>query len=388
MEANPKTKKITIDSFINQCISACSIKDYSFAVFVLPGKSSIQLIAGPELPFEGKLETTRPGFLFAPFDDQSPARLIEAKFHSTIRIAPDPTELALLADSFSGLFEHTQDFQQMQSPEAFSQIPDDYITNVKKAIQHIHEGLLKKVVVARNKIIDLPDTTTPGQLFKKLSETFDNSFRSLIHSKQYGTWIGASPEVLISIENNTLFSTVALAGTQRLPADGHISEAVWKQKEIEEQALVSRYIISCFKSIRLREFEEEGPKTIKAGELLHLKTIYSVNLTEVNIPDLGTQMLRLLHPTSAVGGMPRQEAFDFIRQAEKFDRQLFAGYIGPVNIRNHTNLFVNIRCARLYQTKAVLFAGAGITEESDPEKELAETEIKMNVIASVLHSEN
>ncbi len=388
MEANPETTLINIGTFINQCISACTIKNYSFAAFILPGKNSIQLIAGPELPFEEKIEAARPGFLFAPFDDQSPSCFIEANYHSAISIIPDPAELTQLTDLFADLLEHAPDTRQMQDLADLSWTSDDYIPNVRKAIQHIQAGQLKKVVVARNKLIDLPDTTTPGQLFKRLSATFDNSFRSLIHSRRYGTWIGASPEVLVSIENNTLFRTVALAGTQRLPADQHISEAVWKQKEIEEQALVSRYIISCFKTIRLREFEEEGPKTIKAGELLHLKTVYSVNLSEVNIPDLGTQMLRLLHPTSAVGGMPRQEARDFIKHTESFDRQLFAGYIGPVNISNQTSLFVNIRCARLYQGKAVLFAGAGITEESDPEKELAETEIKMNVIASVLHSEN
>ena len=388
MEANPEITLINIDSLINQCISACTIRNYSFAAFVLPGQQSIQLLAGPELPFKENIETARPGFLFSPFDDQSPACLIEAKYHSTISIIPNLDELNQITSTFSDLLQYAPDILPLQAPTALSSASNDYISNVRKAIQCIQSGQLKKVVVARNKVIDLSVGTTPGQLFKRLSETFDNSFRSLIHSQQYGTWIGASPEVLVSIENNTRFRTVALAGTQRLPADQHISEAVWKQKEIEEQALVSRYIISCFKAIRLREFEEEGPKTIKAGELLHLKTIYSVNLSEVNIPDLGTQMLHLLHPTSAVGGMPRQEAFDFIKNTEGFNRQLFAGYIGPVNISNQTNLFVNIRCARLYQNKAVLFAGAGITEESNPEKELAETEIKMNVIASVLHSEN
>ena len=60
--------------------------------------------------------------------------------------------------------------------------------------------------------------------------------------------------------------------------------------------MVSRFIINCFKKIRLREFEEIGPRTSKAANLVHLKTDYLVNTKEVNFPQLGTVMLELLHP--------------------------------------------------------------------------------------------
>ncbi len=386
MESKSATT-IDIEDFINRCVSACASQKYAFAAFVLPGKNAIEFLAGPETPFNGDVEASPPGFIFSPFNDKAPVFHIEARYHSSLDTTSNDADLSRLYKRFADLIE-------MKAPgvNTLSTLPDipgsgDYIYDVQKAIRHIQAGHLKKVVIARNKVIDLPENASPGRLFRKLSTQFQNSFRSLIHSGRYGTWIGASPEMLVSIDDN-VFKTVALAGTQRLLPGQSVTEAVWKQKEIEEQALVSRYIISCFKSIRLREFEEEGPKTIAAGHLLHLKTVYTVNLSEISIPSLGSQMLRLLHPTSAVGGMPRQEAYDFIRATESFDRQLFAGYIGPVNLDRQTSLFVNIRCARLYEGRAVLYAGAGITIESDPEKELVETDIKMNVIASVLHSEN
>ncbi|MEM9340535.1 MAG: chorismate-binding protein, partial [Bacteroidota bacterium] len=146
----------------------------------------------------------------------------------------------------------------------------------------------------------------------------------------------------------------------------------------------SRYIINCFKRIRLREYHEVGPRTIKAGNLAHLKTTYKVDYTEVTFENLADQMLELLHPTSAVCGMPIEKAKSFIDENELFDRSFFAGFLGPVNFRGATDLFVNLRCMNVKEGVARLYAGAGITEDSDPEKEWVETEMKMATLQSLL----
>ena len=200
--------------------------------------------------------------------------------------------------------------------------------------------------------------------------------------------MGATPEVLISVDRQKTFKTVALAGTQKREINKPISEIAWTQKEIEEQAMVSRYIINCFKRIRLREFEEKGPKTIAAGNLLHLKTSYEVDMSATNFPQLGTVMLDLLHPTSAVAGMPKETAYAFIKAYEPFDREFFSGYLGPVNVEEKTDLFVNLRCMQLLRQQAILYAGAGVTEDSNPEKEWQETDIKFNTLLNVLNDSN
>ena len=165
-----------------------------------------------------------------------------------------------------------------------------------------------------------------------------------------------------------------------------LSDVPWTQKEIIEQAMVSRYIIECFKKIRLREFEEVGPKTVKAGDLVHLKTSFKVDMKETNSPLLGSTMLELLHPTSAVCGSPRGLANDFIRTHEGYERELFAGFLGPVGLDGNSRLFVNLRCMQLFKEKARLYAGAGITENSRPEKELQETNNKMQTLLKVIYS--
>jgi isochorismate synthase len=175
-----------------------------------------------------------------------------------------------------------------------------------------------------------------------------------------------------------------VAGTQAYHPGTSLQEVAWRQKEIEEQALVSRYIINCFKKIRLREFEEVGPKTVVAGNLLHLKTTYTVDMEETQFPLLGSVMLDLLHPTSAVCGMPKTPAAAFLNQFEAFDRALFSGYLGPVNINNGTHLYVNLRCMQIQAAKALLYAGAGITEDSVPEREWMETQLKCDTLLEVM----
>ena len=117
---------------------------------------------------------------------------------------------------------------------------------------------------------------------------------------------------------------------------------------------------------------------------MHLRTDFKVDLKEVDFPTLGTDMLQLLHPTSAVCGLPKEPALRFIIANEGYKRSYYSGFLGPVNSEVGTHLFVNLRCMQLLKTEAVLYAGAGITCESSPEKEWQETQHKMQTMGKIL----
>lgn len=259
-----------------------------------------------------------------------------------------------------------------------------FLQNVEKAITHINESNLKKVVLSKVKVKQLDSPIQLVHQFVALTELYPNAFISLISSPLTGTWVGATPETLISIDKEKQFKTVALAGTQPY-IEQSIKSAVWTQKEIEEQSYVSKYIVHCFKTLRLREFEDIGPKTVRAANLLHLKTEFTVNLNEVEFSTLGTQMLELLHPTSAVCGTPKKEAMQFILKHENYNRELYSGFLGPVNIQKETHLFVNLRCLQVTNDRLLFYAGAGITEDSDPEKEWKETEHKCKTLETIFN---
>ncbi len=261
-----------------------------------------------------------------------------------------------------------------------------YTDLVQKGIEAIEKGEFLKVVLSRRKRINLPQNFRLFTIFQNLCQAYPHAFISLTAIPNVGIWIGASPETLVSLDRKGIFRTVALAGTQPKGDLTNLREARWSQKEIEEQALVSRYIINCFKKIRLREFEELGPRTVAAANLLHLRTDFEVDTQDLNFPELANVMLELLHPTSAVCGMPKAPSLAFIQQYEGYDRELYSGFLGQVNIDHETHLFANLRCMQVFENEAVLYAGAGITQDSSPEKEWAETEQKCQTLLAILQN--
>ena len=95
-------------------------------------------------------------------------------------------------------------------------------------------------------------------------------------------------------------------------------------------------------------------------------------------------LLNTLHPTPAVCGLPKEAAKFFILQNEKYDRTYYSGFLGEINDDFDTELFVNLRCAKIEKNVAQIYVGGGITKESNPEKEWSETHLKTNTIKSIL----
>jgi isochorismate synthase len=258
---------------------------------------------------------------------------------------------------------------------------------VKAAVQEIKAGHLKKVVVSRIKTGDRPDAANPFDSFAQICAAYPLAYVCLLWSPSKGIWLGASPEYLMRLEEGKRFHTLALAGTQEWRPSLNLSEVVWRQKEIQEQALVSRYIINCLKTLRVRDFEEVGPKTVQSGHLLHLATQFSIDLNLVQ-DDFTSKMVHLLHPTSAVGGMPKAAAMDWLSKQEHHNRSLFCGFWGNVALNGEAHLFVNIRVSQWTKNQIIFFAGAGITEDSDAEQEWKETGMKISVLERYLLPEN
>jgi isochorismate synthase len=337
------------------------------------------------------------GFAFFPFrdSDHNPALFLPADVQydlaqpEAVRIAPAARELVpnltawLALPTPAALAWH---YSPQPAPPATDEAA--YTHLVRTGVAAIEARQVVKVVSSRVAHRPLPAGFDPLVAFDALSQQYARAFVSLVSVPGVGTWLGASPEVLAEVTADGFFHTMALAGTQPLVPGHAPQDAIWRQKEIEEQALVARYIVSCFKQLRLRDYHEAGPRTAVAGQLLHLRTDFEVDFKNVPAPaSLGTDMLRLLHPTSAVGGMPKAAALDFLQRHEGYDRAYYSGFLGPVNVAGPgvSRLYVNLRCLQLRPTEAILYAGTGLTIDSDPAREWHETELKLQTVAAVLH---
>jgi isochorismate synthase len=362
-----------------------------FASWQMPGQNQQHWVASTEVIIQKiNIETSKPGFAISPFlnPDLAQTYFIPADYHfvfQNFEIAPDTERVPFEAGKTKPDNAQAQAlwWQQLPRFEVKNNYQDtDFQALVSKAVQTIQAGNFQKVVLSRCQSFPLSASFDPVLQFQHFCRAYPHAFVYMFYLPEIGFWMGATPETLISIDENQLFKTVALAGTQANQSATPLTKATWTQKEIEEQAMVSRYIIDCFKKIRLREFEEEGPKTVVAGNLLHLRTLFSVDMHATNFPQLGSVMLELLHPTSAVCGMPKPAALAFILEQEGYPRSFYSGFLGPVNIAQTTHLFVNLRCMQLCTHQAILYAGAGITEDSEPQKEWNETALKMQTLLS------
>ncbi len=380
------------------------------AVWRLPRNDTVHILvdlSGQPLGTAIDFEELPAGFAFCPFGNLSGEKglFLNAHLHYVFRqglpLAEDhavPAELHTPYLKFQSAVDllsrdNIRQPELVQTPEGsgYPEAPgaeDHFRTAVDRAVAAIREGRFQKVVLSRQKKVPLPGDFDQMQTYLRLCRHYPLAFVSLVSVPGHGTWMGASPEILVSVDRHRIFRTMALAGTQPYLPEVPPSQVAWTQKEIEEQALVSRYIINCFKQIRLREFEEDGPKTVVAGNLMHLRTDFQVDTQATCFPQLGTVMLRLLHPTSAVCGMPKEAALRFIRENEGYDRAFYSGYLGPVNLEEESHLYVNLRCSQWLENGAILYAGAGITASSVAEKEWRETELKCQTMYHVLQSQS
>ncbi|MBF9253736.1 chorismate-binding protein [Pontibacter sp. 172403-2] len=338
------------------------------------------------------LEESPFGFLFCPFQTTVHQNIfIKADVYfeaatGKLTVAPDAPVTAL-EQFYSLLAQPTSAAWHVPAADkapALQQTNAGYTSAVATAVAAMQAGQMEKVVLSRNTLAPLPDGFSAVDTFAQLQKAYPDAFVALVSVPEVGTWLCASPEILVSVDQEKVFRTTALAGTQPADANALAATAIWRQKEIEEQAMVERYILSCFKRLRLRDYSEVGPRTIIAGNLMHLRTDFKVDLRETDFPTLGSDMLALLHPTSAVCGLPKEPALAFILAHEGYDRSYYSGFLGPVSSAAGTHLYVNLRCMQLLTNQAILYAGAGITAESDPQKEWQETQHKMQTIWRVL----
>jgi len=367
-----------------------------------PDQQGLVDLSGVAKPTKINFQRQPPGFAFAPFINEDGGSTLFLKAGLTLnpdrlRGVEGPGQPAAAVEvanrrrflsRFHDLVTADQPVWDWSVVPATTEKPviateAEFCRLVEQAVEYIKSTGIKKVVASRATEAPLPHPFNPVATFENLCARYPHAFISLVSIPAVGSWIGASPEILLTLNADTL-KTVALAGTQARPLDRPLAAITWGGKEIEEQALVSDYIRHFFQQLNLTTFAERGPQTVPAGNLVHLKTEFQVKMRGPELLRLGNQILDTLHPTSAVCGMPKKEALSFILEKEKYNRKFYSGFLGPVNLAGQSQLYVNLRCMELAAGRAILYVGAGITHDSTPHSEWQETILKSKTLLAVL----
>lgn len=307
------------------------------------------------------------GFVFAPFNADEKAILFPLQKTNL---------LSEKIDLDTHLYE-TKEFSNDSSSK------ENHINLVEKAIKEINKSELQKVVISRKEDLKFSNFDLLS-VYKNLLEKYNNAFVYLWFHPKVGLWLGATPETLLHVKESS-FKTMSLAGTQvyekeHKSSSTFVENVVWKSKELEEQHLVTNFIENQLKNIS-KNLIIDKTETIKAGSLLHLRTKIDGDLKENSTLK---SLIRALHPTPAVCGLPRTYAKDFILENENYYRSYYTGFLGELNLARKSSLYVNLRCMEIKQNIASIYVGGGITKDSDAEKEWEETVSKSKTMKSVL----
>ena len=249
----------------------------------------------------------------------------------------------------------------------------DYVQAFTKFKQELVKENFAKLVLSRPYFC-LPKKNL-SYSFLELCKTYPNAFCYMAKVGSKGIFMGASPEILASVDDNVL-KTMSLAGTMPKSSNNHYE---WSPKNIKEQQLVTDYIISKLRPYAT-SIATDGPTTHEAGPVVHLLTKISAN---INNDTDKLSAVSSLHPTPAVCGLPKEKALNFILENEGYKREYYAGYIGLIS-PNNLKLFVNLRCLFFNGKTAVLYAGGGLLKDSILEEEWQETENKLKTLRDLI----
>lgn len=341
----------------------------AFAYYRLPGTDHYTFISQQGRPKELAaldISDTFRGFVIAPFviSKESPLILLEPDFTTKLPV-PDTK-----AESTTHVMPQNDDSLRRKA----------YTHSFEAMHRRLMEGKAGKIVLSRRMALCNPTSAQlwkPTTFFREACRKYPHHYVCLWWTQRTGCWLIASPETLLKKVDDKQWQTMALAGTMNWNEckDKDIASA-WSLKNIEEQQYVATYIErQLFPHVR--QLSTSPTYSSRAAELAHLRTDFTFQIQEN--ASLGL-LLKCLHPTPAVCGVPQDTALQAILEDEDSPRKYYAGFSGPVNWQDESQLYVSLRCMEIDSQKALLYAGGGLLKESHEEEEWAETQKKMRTM--------
>lgn len=358
-----------------------------------PGLCGAQALAFLGLSFEP--EETGPGFATATV--QVPELLLErvkgkwrVSLSSLLRPAMEPEALHATwlkrADNFFARLEaeRDNDFVPQMLPRIETMPSDgEWLARVERALGAIREGRLKKVVLSRRLRVRGRRRLQARRLIDWLEEQYPDCAQFAYAGEDY-TLVGASPERLVRLVGSRVTSDALASTTARgsdRPGDEYLAASLLaSSKARKEHQLVVNDIVAALKPVCKALEVPHVPGLLKLPNLQHL---WSPIRGEVRSGVSILQIIGRLHPTPAVGGVPRERALSWLAE-EGECRGWYTGALGWLSADGAGEVSVVLRCAVLRGRTAELYAGAGIVAGSDPRMELAETELKFRTMLDAL----
>lgn len=256
---------------------------------------------------------------------------------------------------------------------------------VDDAVARITDGQLAKVVLARDLEACFDEPLDVRWPLRRLATSYQGC-RTFVADGL----LGATPEVLVRLENGVATSRV-LAGTIRRSGDAdrdvlQAAALAKSSKDLEEHEYAVRSVAEALGPHCRSVDVPQEPFVLHLPNVMHLATDVTGEVAD-NSTSLG--LVASLHPSAAVCGTPTQAAMELIREVEGMDRGRYAGPVGWMDSTGDGEWGIALRCAEVDRDdpcRLRLFAGCGIVAGSQSPEELAESAAKLVPMRDALQS--
>ena len=261
---------------------------------------------------------------------------------------------------------------------------EDFKTAVAAGISAINSTQLEKVVLGRDLVMPINAAPDLSRALTRLHEKYPKCW-----TYQIGNVFGASPELLLRADGGEVSARV-LAGTAGRGTDPDVDRAIadglaHSQKNRHEHDYAVNSMVKALEPFCEVVEADSEPFSLALPDLWHLATEVTGTLrASVSLLDV----IEKLHPTAAVAGTPTEMAEQLISQLEPFDRAGYAGPVGWLSSDGAGELAIALRGGIIEKDQIRAIAGCGIVAESDPEAELAETELKFKAVRYAFSESN
>ena len=263
--------------------------------------------------------------------------------------------------------------------------PLTWTAAVQDLAARLRSGVAQKVVLAREVLARGDGVVSAGMVVRALRAAYPSCFTYLVAGADGTALAGASPELLVRRTGNRAFSqpmagSVARGATD-VEDDRLARQLAQSAKDKSEHEVVATFVQEALRpfssAVRARE-----PEVARFTNIQHLATSVQAELSDPPADVL--TLAAALHPTPAVGGWPRAAADGLIDELEGMERGWYAGAVGWIDGRGDGEFAVALRCGLLWEDGARLYAGVGVMPDSDPARELEETELKFKALLTAL----
>lgn len=261
---------------------------------------------------------------------------------------------------------------------------ENWKESVTTVVEELTNGPLKKIVLARELRLIFNSQVEAEEILENLYLQQHESFLFAFEANG-DCFIGASPERLVKKQGNEIFSTCLAGSISR--GDTAVEDRILGETLLNDQKnlIEHQYVVEMIKEALEEACDEiilpDKPQLMKIRDIQHL---YTPVIGKCHQDTSLLLLVERLHPTPALGGLPKKEAIEKIRQIEELDRGLYAGPIGWLDYRGNGEFAVAIRSGLIQGNEASLFAGCGVVADSDAESEYQETGLKFRPMLRAL----